>query len=67
MCVCVCCGMPSESKGFLSSAFLDGVRLSEGSLCVGFTWEVLAPKIDKVLCPCGPARGSETLSRGSKD
>ena len=41
-----CCMWPSDKRIFLSSASLDGVGLSERSLCVGYIWEVLVSKID---------------------
>ena len=52
---CMCVGLCEFSwmgglrKDFIFSIF-GGVRLFEGSLCVGYTWEVLAPKIDKEMC-----------------
>ena len=51
--VCVVGGCQNQ-KEFLSSGSLDGVGLSKGSLCVGYRWEVLAPKIDKELCQREP-------------
>ena len=49
VCVCVCVYEWVNKEGILSSASFDGIKLFEGSLCVGYTWEVLALKRDKEM------------------
>ena len=49
VCGSVCVRGWEAKEGILSSTSLDGIKFSEGSFCVGYTWEVLAPKINKEM------------------